>query len=80
MWYQRNRSAPSIIQKSDNLPIYCDNLLHLPCIETAVTSPVTKVTKVFALIVFTKLKDYARNVSPVWYPLEKDAPSAEGKG
>jgi len=56
MWYQRNRSAPSIIQKSDNFPIYCDNLLYLAYIETAATSLVTKVTKVFAVIVFTEGK------------------------
>lgn len=86
MWYRRNRSAPSIIEKSDNLPIYCDNLLYLAYIETAATSPVTKVTKapaheetLFTLIVFTELKDYTRNLSPAW-SLGEDAPSTEEKG
>ena len=86
MSYQRNRSAPSIIEKSDNLPIYCDNLLYLAYTETAVTSPVTRVTQapahvetLFGLIVFTELKRSTRNVTLAW-SLGEDAPFAEGKG
>ena len=60
--------------------------IYLAYTETAVISPVAKVTQapaheetLFTLIVFTELKRSTRNVLPAW-SLGEDAPSAEGKG